>query len=284
MTVSHGQPRSGFKGKSSALAERHHSTTEVPAQDRLFVQSVSRAMRVLDAFAGADGALTLAEIAARAGIDRSAAQRFVHTLRVLGYLRRDPSGAGFLPALRILDHAYDQLRLNPQLQRASPILIDLRRSVRERVDLSLFDGLRMVYALRMQSKRETFFTTLVGHAVPTWCTSGGWAVLACLPDAEVDELLGRAVLRPLTPRTLTDPAAIRERVADARERGHALAVEQILLGEIALGMALTDAYGRPWGAVHIAASLAEWEPEEFRQRVAPLAAEAVRAIAMSGGA
>ncbi len=247
--------------------------------DPLFVQVLARGMRVLSAFDSADGPLSLSEIAARAGIGRSAAQRIVHTLRKLGYMRAAPGGRGFLPDLGILDHTYNYLRLNTLIRSASPVLLELRRNVRERVDLSIFHDQRMVYAARMQSRRETYFATLVGHSVPTVCTSGGWAVMALLPDDEVDDLLARADLRSHTPRTLTDPDAIRAQVALAREQGYALALEQILMGEVALGVAIPDAEGRPVAAIHIAGSMADWEPEQFRRRIAPLAAEAARAIA-----
>src|SRR5690606_42074891 len=70
---------------------------------------------------------------------------------------------------------------------ASPVLLDLRRNALERVDLSVFDDLRLVYASRLQSKRETFFATLVGHSVPTFCTAGGRAILSHLPGAEVED-------------------------------------------------------------------------------------------------
>ena len=50
------------------------------------------------------------------------------------------------------------------------------------------------------------------------------------------------------------------------------------MGEVALGVAIPDASGRPIAAIHIAGSLSEWDPEEFRRRNAPLAAEAVRSI------
>lgn len=246
--------------------------------DPLFVQAIGRAMLVMQAFSDADRPLTLSEIASRAGITRSAAQRVVHTLRRLGYLHAADAGRGFLPDLKILDLTYDYLRLNPLLRRASPVLLELRRNVRERVDLSLFDGQRMVYASRLQSKREAYFATLVGNTVPTFCTSGGWAVMAMLPDEQVDDLLAGADLRPLTPRTLTDPGAIRQQVRRAREAGHALALEQVLMGEIALAVAIPDASGRPVAAIHVAGSLSEWEPEEFRRRVAPLASEAANAI------
>ena len=73
------------------------------AQDRagpLFVQSVEKALNVLSAFHHADGPLTLSDIAERAAIDRSAAQRMVHTLRALSYVERDVDGHGFVPGVR----------------------------------------------------------------------------------------------------------------------------------------------------------------------------------------
>jgi DNA-binding IclR family transcriptional regulator len=94
----------------------------------------------------------------------------------------------------------------------------------------------------------------------------------------VDKILEGQQIPQITPRTLTDPSAIWEQIALARANGHALAVEQILMGEVALGVAIPDADGRPIAAIHIAASLSEWAPEDFRRRVAPLAAEAVRSI------
>ncbi|WP_409683518.1 IclR family transcriptional regulator [Paracoccus sp. (in: a-proteobacteria)] len=244
----------------------------------MFVQSLARGMSVLEAFRDADGALSLSQIAARTGLTRSATQRLVHTFRKLGYLTLAEDGRGVRLDLPVLDLTLDYLRLNPLVRRASPILLELRRNVRERVDLSLFDGQRMVYAARMQSKRETFFATLVGNSVPTTCTSGGWAVLAMLPDAEVDAILAAARHQQFTPRTITDPQMIRDQIALTRQTGHALAVEQILMGEVAVGVAIPDATGRPVAAIHIAASLSEWDAEDFRRRVAPLAAEAVRSI------
>lgn len=130
----------------------------------------------------------------------------------------------------------------------------------------------------MQSKRETFFATLVGHSVPTFCSSGGRAILSRLDDDEVRQILERSDLTPVTPRTITDPTAILDKVQEAREQGYALAREEILIGEIALGVAITDKHGRPCGAVHVAGSLSDWTAEAFRDRVFPLASEAARAI------
>lgn len=235
-------------------------------------------MQVLAAFHHADAPLSLSEIAARAGVDRSTAQRMVHTLRSMGYIRRSGDGRGFVPGIRLLDHTLDYLRLDPLVRRATPVLQELRKEVRERVDLSLFDDLRVVYAVRLQSKRQTFYTTLVGHSVPSFCSSGGWAILSRLPDDRVRDILDRSDRRPFTPHTVTEIPELLDKIAETHANGYALTLNQILLGEIAAGFPVLDANGEPVAAIHVAGSLAEWTPEDFVNRNIPLALEAARAI------
>lgn len=244
----------------------------------LFVQSVEKAMTVLSAFHHADGPLTLSDIAQRAGIDRSAVQRMVHTLRVLGYLRRDTGGRGFVPGIRVLDHTLDFLRLDPLVRQATPILQELRASVRERVDFSLFDGLRMIYAIRLPTKRQTLNASLVGHSVPCFCSSGGWAVLSRLPVDRARALIEESDRRPFTPHTLGDVDEIMAQIGETRARGYALTLNQILSGEIALGFPILNTTGDPVAAIHIAASLAEWTAQDFVRKVVPLGQQAARTI------
>ena len=258
-----------------------HGQRAPSTEDRagpLFVRSVEKAMGVLSAFHQADGPLTLADLAQRAGIDRSAAQRMVHTLRALGYVRRDAGGHGFLPGLRVLDHTLDYLRLDPLVRQATPVLQELRSAVRERVDLSLFDGPRVVYAVRLQTTRQTLNASLVGHSVPSFCSSGGLAMLSRLPEREARAIVAGSDRRPFTPHTLTDVEAIMEKVAEARVHGFALALNQILVGEIALAFPVMDASGAPVAAIHIAGTLADWEPEAYLRRMVPLGQQAARTL------
>lgn len=252
--------------------------TQLDTDDPLFIQSIARAMQVLSVFHRTEKPLSLAEIAAACGMGKSAVQRVVHTLRALGYIERDPDDRGYVPGIRILDHTLDYLRLDPLIERATPVLLELRRNARERVDLSLHDDLRLVYAARLQSKRENFFATLVGHSVPVFCTSGGRAIMAQLPDAEVDDIIARSDRRPFTVKTITERDGIWAKVREAREIGYAFTIEEVQLGEVAVGVAVHGLEGRPRAAIHVAGSLSEWSVAEFCQRFAPLAAEAARAI------
>ncbi len=245
--------------------------------DRLVIQSVMRALDVLEVFGCTSKPMSLGEIAKAAGTTKSAAQRIAHTLVMRGYLEHAPEG-GLLPGRRVLDRSFDYLRLNGLVERAVPLLIELRRVSNERVDLSLYDHTQIVYAARLQSKRETFYATLIGRRVPTFCSSGGRACLAALPEAEMETVLAESNLRRITPKTIIDPNLIRRKVREARENSYALAAEEALIGEVVVAAAILARSGRPLGAIHIAGSLSEWPIEDFRRKFAPLVIEAARAL------
>jgi IclR family transcriptional regulator, pca regulon regulatory protein len=252
-----------------------------PAESRLFVQSLQKGLALLEAFAVQPGELTLNELAARAGMDRSTAQRMAHTLQALGYLERGANGRGYRLGKKVLDRSFDFLRSNSLVQRAMPLLVEVQKSSGERVDLSLFDDLSIIYVARRPSKRETFFATLIGRRMPTFSSSGGRAVMAYLGAAEVDSILSRSALTPATPKTIVEPKLILEEIARARQNGFALAQEESILGEVVLASAVLDHRGRPVAAIHIAGSLAEWEAGQFARRCAPLAIEAAQALSHS---
>jgi len=245
--------------------------------ERLFIRSVARALRALEAMGQATRPMSLSEVAQAIGVDKSAAQRITQTLLGLGYLERAPRGGAVVLGKKLLDRSFDYLRSNPLIERASPILLSLRETARERVDFSLFDGTTIIYALRMQSKRETFFATVAGRRIPTFSSAGGRACLARMDPAEAEAIILGSERRKYTPRTITDPAIILQKVQEAREQGYACALEESLIGEIVVAAAVCEGE-RPVGAIHIAGSLSEWDEGSFRRRFAPLAIEAARAL------
>ena len=102
--------------------------------------------------------------------------------------------------------------------------------------------------------------------------------MSFLSEEAVDDILDRSVLAPLTPKTVTDKAQIKLKVAEAKALHYGLSLEESLLGEIAVSSAILDHNNQPIAAVHIAGSCSEWNRESFTQRFAPLVIEAARAL------
>jgi len=249
-----------------------------PKSDPLYVASLEKGLNVLGAFSTGQQHMNLREIAEACGTDKSTAQRFTHTLAKLGYLEKCAKTKRFSLGKRVLELSFNYLRANALVEAASPVLIELQRATGERVNLSLFDDLTILYAIRQSSKREYYFSTLIGRRMPTWSSSGGRAMLAALPKAEVNDILKRSDLKPLTPRTIHDPAGIRKKIAEAQQKGYALTVEEGVMGEVVVGSAIIDADGRPAAAIHIAGSLGEWTADKFERKFGPLLAETAQRL------
>ena len=249
------------------------SKSRAPARP---VESVARALRLLEAFAVSPKPLSLSQLATAAAIDKSASQRLTNTLLQLGYLQK--SQGGLLPGSKLLDRSYDYLRCNPIILRAYPILVELRRNSEERTSFSIFDDLTMVYAIRLESKKDAYYAHLPGRRIPTYCTSAGRAVLACLPEARVMDVIARSDRKPLTPKTTVGKEESRAHVERARRTGYSLAVEEVLIGELVVAAAVVDANGLPIGAVSLAGSLSEWTRDKFTRRFGPMVVAAARAI------
>lgn len=248
------------------------------SHDRQYVTALAKGLSVLEAYAQHPAPMSLQQLADRAGLEKSTVQRMVFTLLHKGYLRKGIDGRGYCLGPNVLDRSFDFLRAWPLIERATPVMEELRQTSQERVDLSLFDDLTICYAIRRQSKRQTFSATLIGRRVPTFCSSGGRAVMSRLTSAEVDSILRRSDLTPLTGHTITDPDLIRERVDVARRDGFSIVHNESFMGEIAVACPVLDHRAHPVAAVHIAGSLSEWTVDGFGKRFAPLAAEAANAL------
>ncbi|MFN1232489.1 IclR family transcriptional regulator [Enterobacter hormaechei] len=243
----------------------------------LFVQSLAKAFHLLEVFSVNARPLTLKELAEAANIERSSAQRMAFTLVELGYLEK-ADNKSYRPGIKMLDRTFDYLNSNPLIERATPILWDLQQETQERVDLSLFDGTTLVFAIRRQTKRHTFYATTVGRRIQTYASAGGRATMSRLEEKEIMAILSSSDLRQITPKTLTNPDLILSKVSEARQNGFAVASEETILGDIGLGCAITDRAGKPIGAVHLSVSLAEWDEEGAAKKFGPLLISTGRAL------
>ena len=106
---------------TAAAAERAGRSSENPKNQ---VQSVAKAFAVLKAFGQDLPALTIAEVAVRAGLDRGTAFRLIQTLAGLGYLRPVPDGRRYRLTLKCLELGFSALSADDLPGHAEPLLRD----------------------------------------------------------------------------------------------------------------------------------------------------------------
>ena len=250
------------------------------ARDPLFNRSVEKALAILEAFGGERRAMSLAELAASVGMTTSSAQRCVHTLVRLGFLRRDPGVKRWVLTTRPLAFAHAYLAGHALLEQATTHLIDLNQASGESVSMTEPEDLDMIFIARFPSLKRFYIHTPVGRRLPMYCTASGRAYLSALPSAEAQKLVRRSELRALTPHTLTDPTVILKRIGEAREAGYAWSDQECYRGDLTIAAAVLGTDGQPLAAINISAPTSRWTIPELRSKLAPLLLQTARAASL----
>jgi len=217
------------------------------------IQSVDRAAALLKAVANSREPLTVAELAARCGLNRSTAWRLLATLDSQGLVERDPVTQRYSVGYAIFQIAaagdHDAL-----VRRAHPVLQLLANDTGETVNLAVAKRFNLVYVHQVEAP-QIMSPNWLGRSVALHATSSGKAFLAWLPKEERDVLVP-AKLERFTDTTLTQRRQLEEELEAVRRNGYSICVgelEETLFGASA---AVLNERERPvaivsvWGPQH----------------------------------
>lgn len=212
----------------------------------LFNQSLEKGLAVLRAFNAAQRTMNLAEIAEAAEINKSSAQRMIHTLEQLGYVRKHPQTKRFQLTPRVMEIGYNYLAADTLVDVANPFLAELAQVTGETTNLTEPDGLDMVYVARFVAPKFIPIHMPIGSRIPMYCTGSGRAYLSALPDQEALAMLQASDRQAHTRHTLTEVDAIHGQIVATRQRGYALNQEELFLGDMSIAAPIIGSQGRRW--------------------------------------
>jgi len=272
--------------KTAAAARRAKASPDAAERSSLFVGSVEKAFQVLEAFRDTHRTMSMAEIARAAQLDRSATQRLVHTMELLGYIRRLPASTLYGLAPKVLTLSYNYLRSRELIERASPYLLDISRTLGETSNLQELDGHEIVFLARFPGKHLVNVDFAVGYRLPAAFTASGRAILSRLDPARRREILRATPMSPVTPYTETDPKLLLARIDEAAEQGWSIVTNQTLVGDISVAAAITNHEGLPVAAINVAVPTTRWTTEKAIEQLVPhvqLAATSISQARMPRG-
>lgn len=195
-----------------------------------FIQSVDRAIDILELFSLTEPELSVKEISDRLKLSKSTVHGFMKTLEHRGYLEQKPTDQKYKLGLRLFELG-NLVGSGMELRNlAYPIIQSLVATLQETVHLVVLDKDEVVYVEKVEAPASLRMYSMLGKRAPLYCTGGGKALFAYLDEATVDHILQQADLKALTPFTLTDPEAIKRELQKIREQGYAIDDEEIEIG------------------------------------------------------
>lgn len=221
-------------------------------RSRGLIQSVDRALSIIEAFRNGSDELGVTELGKRLGLHKSTTHGILTTLCSRGYVEQDPITGKYRLGIRLFEMGSLVLdRMDLQIQ-AGPILDGLREGFQETVHLVIADGLDVVYISKRESPRSVRIVSQVGRRLPCHCTGVGKVLLAALAPGDLDRLLGTGELKRFTQNTITDPKQLREELDRVRECGYAFDNEEIEEGLRCVAAPVSDMTGKAIAAISVA--------------------------------
>jgi IclR family acetate operon transcriptional repressor len=185
------------------------------------VQSVERALELLEALAEPGEAKGVSELARATGLPVATIHRLLATMVSRGYVRQDSGSHKYTLGSHLIRLGDAAARDFGQFAR--PYLAELMEASGETANLAMLEDGQVAYVAQVASRhhRVRMFTE-VGRRVHPHTSGVGKVVLAFRPRAEVEALLARSGLPPRTPRTITDPARFLAELDKVASQGYAI--------------------------------------------------------------
>ena len=240
--------------------------------------SLGRGLAVIQAFGPNSRAMTISEVAERAGLNRAAARRLLLTLVRLDFARTDGKRFELTPKILSLGYAY--LASLDFWEAALPFIEEVTEKLDESCSAAVLDGSSAVYVARSAAKHRIMSVALnVGTRLPAHATSMGQVLLAELESSFLDAYLQATELKRHTRRTITTPDGLRIRLKSVRERGFAFVDQELEEGLRSIAVPIYSHVGSAFAALNVSSHVARASRTAMLRRYLPVLRDAASKIA-----
>jgi DNA-binding IclR family transcriptional regulator len=258
------------------------SNSKVKSTRRATIQSVDRAARILKVLASGPRRLGVSEIADRLDLTRPTVHGLLQTLQAHGFVEQDRDSDKYQLGAGLLQLGNSYLDLNELRARALVHADRLAARTDAAVRVGVMHGSSVVIVHHVFRPDTTLQILEVGAELPLHASALGKAMLAFAANEVTSDLFAEPLPR-LTSRTLS-PAALRDELADIRERGFARERDEAILGESSVAAPIFDHSGRAVGAIGVVGDTERIMPRGPAKGLTTAVGEAARGISRELGA
>lgn len=259
---------------------RSQTKAEKDAEPAGGVQSLRRAMAILEIVAESPRGIGLTDISKKVKLHNSTTFHLAKTLVAIGLLRQEPISRHYRIGPRLFGIAAGALDELELLNVAEPILIELAQQSDTTSHIAVRAGDEVIIIGKYDSASTICIAERIGSARPAHATAIGKILLASLSVDELNNFFARTPLTSYTPATIVEERRLRQELDEVRQSGFALDNGEFNAEVRCVASSVCDFHGRVIAAVGI--SLPVWRVH--LNRVGELGASVKRAASRVSGA
>jgi DNA-binding IclR family transcriptional regulator len=190
------------------------------------LKSVEKAIRLLDCFGLDTPELSIADLVEKLAMPKVSVYRFLRVLKSTGFIAQDQQNKKYHLGLKIFELGSIVLRQFPLREVAFPLISELSKRSGETVHLGVLDNQQVVSIEGVESDQSLRISLPIGKRVYLHSTGIGKAILAFLPDSEIERIIAQKGLPKFTPNTIVDREQLMKEILLIRSRGYAIDDEE----------------------------------------------------------
>jgi IclR family acetate operon transcriptional repressor len=245
------------------------------------VQSVDRALSILETLAEDDEGYRLSDLAVRTGLSASTVHRLLATLESRRFVQLDRTQSKWHVGSRAFTVGASFARRRNFSAQAIPYLRRLRDLTRETANLAVVDDEFIIVLTRMESREIMRSLTLVGGRVPMVTSGVGKAVLATYSDEDVGAVIRHHGMPRLTEKSIVRPSDLFKELDKIRKQGFALDDEEACMGLRCVAAVVYNDCADPLAAISVSGMTSRMTDQrlpDIGQIVRDVAAELTAAL------
>lgn len=246
--------------------------------------AVAKALSIIETIQQARGSLSLKELAARLGMNKSTVHHLAATLTQRGFLSQESATRKYNIGLHLVEIGQAHLDQLDVRVTARPFMERLSRDVGEIVYLVVLDRCDIVCVDKIDglcqsgALRCNFY---IGMRTSPHSTAAGKVLLAFLPEEKADEIIARRGMPARTQFTITDPRHFKEHLVRVRKQGFAYGFQEHEMGLQCVAAPIFNQSGQCRAALGVSGPLTRVTRELMEGTLKPAVVTAARQVSQA---
>ncbi len=259
------------------------ATISKEREEAFYNRSLERALQIITAFSTERQRLTLGQLSESLTLPKATVFRLCATLVKCGFLRQDQERKEYCLGVKLLELGNIVASSFSLGRAASPHVARLHARVGKTVFLAVLDEGELLYIDKREDPGAAIvFTSNVGRRRPPYWGMLGFAVMAYLPQDEVESLLAKTPLTAATKKTPANKEELEALLKKVREQGYAIEDGLFIDGVAGVGAPVRDFTGKVVAAIGVGFFSSLVGPRELK-KIARATVSAAEAISLEAG-
>ena len=248
-------------------------------------KSLQKALRILLHLGQNGPEIGVTQLASELNLDKATVHRLLNAMEKFGIIERNADNERYRLGLKLHELGTKAVESRTLQTEAHRFLLEMSRRSHETVSLAV-PGAGGILCLDRVNSPHTIISvrTNVGAHFPAHCTAVGKAVLAFLPDQEINAILLRNGLPRFTPSTFTRASDLKENLRQIRQRGYSIDNQELERGLSGVAAPVLLSANRVVAAVGIAGPTLRFRAKELAEKIALVREIAAKLSASLGDA